>query len=268
MRPRIVALGLAVAVLAGCGSEATKQRRGSVNAYLEDVRVAQANLVSRQARIDDALARFSLQRSTEAERRKLRSARAAVEATRRRVSALAEPRDAKKLDALLLRRLALQRDLFDELLRTDADARRLIAVSPNLTAAAKRLRLELAKRGNLAQYGAAFGRYGDALRPIAPRIAPATGTSLLGPTLAAQHSALVRSVALCDRIRNDLRRNRVQKANAAVHSLLQIAATLNGAATQRGETQAARAYNAKIAQLVTLERRIEQERARLVRAVG
>lgn len=277
---RFVALWLAVLLLAGCGSDATKQRREAVNQYIDDVTKAQVNLTGHQGQIDAALAAFSLVKPTAKELAALRRGKAQVDETITRVRFVDVPPDAKKLQRLVLARLKLQSSLLDELIRTGYDARRLIAVTPTLQAAASTLHANLAaistssnvpqggSAGVLERFGEAFGRYGDALRPLPPKLAPAEDASLLGPTLAAQERAVAWSVRLCDGIRADLRRNDVASANLAIHSLLTIAATLNGSAVRLAEARVAKTYDARIDQMTKLEQQIAAERGRLVRTVG
>ena len=277
---RFAALGLALFALAGCGGDATKQRREAVNQYIDDVAKAQVNLTGHQGQIDAALAAFSLAKPTAKELRALRRGKAQVDATVVRVRAVDTPPDAKKLDRLLLMRLELQRSLLDELIRTALDARRLTDVTPALQAAAAKLHAELAaiaaspsvppggSAALLDRYGAAFGRYGDSLRPVPAKLAPAAAASLLAPTVSEQRRAVAWSVKLCDEIRADLKRNDVASANAAIHSLLSIAATLNGPAVRRAEARVAKSYDAQIDRLAKLEQQISSERGRLVRTIG
>jgi hypothetical protein len=284
---RAVSCALVVLVAVGCGSgDGTKARRDAVNRYLTDVQGAQIDLVGRQGEIDSTLQSFSLTRPSARDVRNLRSARTTIAATLRRVRALDTPPDARRLGKLLVRRLALQQALVDELIQTSRDVVRLAAAGPLLTAAAAQLRSDLAaiaaaprptttvppagSRSVLQRYGEAFGGYGDTLRPIAPRLAPSHAASLLRPTLAAQQTALTRSVALCREIRGALALARpdIPKANASIHSLLTLAVSLNGAQTRKREAAAAGAYDARIAKLNTLASAIVAERERLVRRIG
>lgn len=278
-RFRVAACALAVLTLAACGSDAKKERRDAVNGYLAATRQAQVDLTGHVGQIDAALAGFSLRSPTVKEERALRDARRLVSTAIVRVRAVDAPPDARKLDGLLLRRLGLQRDLLDELVVTSGDARRLTRSVPRLQAASARLRSDFAAIGAqkvpqggspdvLQRYGAAFGRYGAALRPVAPTVAPSTRPSLLTPLLSSEHEGLVRSVALSTRIRAALARHDVAQANRDVHTLLTIAATLNDLETQKAEAAAARAYNAKIRRITALGTEISAEHARLVRLVG
>ncbi|HEV8460186.1 MAG TPA: hypothetical protein VGQ38_05705 [Gaiellaceae bacterium] len=286
MRSCGLACGLAaVLVLAGCGSSATKNRREAVNAYFAAVQHAQSRLAGRQSEIDTTLAGFTLTRPSAEELTGLRRGRATVDAALARVRRVRVPSDATRVQRLVQQRLLAQRGLFDELIQTELDVNRLAAAGPRLHAAAVRLRADLAAaaaapastavavaRGTplsaRERYAQAFGHYGDTLRPVVPALAPAAAPSLLLPTLRDQRSALARSVALSDAIRRDLQQTDIPKANRDIHSLLVIAASLNGAATRRGEARAARAYDAKIAHINTLDRQLARERERLVQEIG
>jgi hypothetical protein len=281
---RGVSCALVVFVAAGCGSsDGTKARRDAVNGYLTSVQHAQIDLLGKQGQIDSTLQSFSVTRPSTRELRALGSARATVSTTLSRVKALNPPPDARRLSQLLVRRLAVQQGLLDELIQTSHDLARLAAAGPLLTAAAAQLRADLAEvsaaprqasvpragsQDLLKRYGEAFGGYGDTLRPLAPRLAPAPGESLLRPTLDAQQAALARSVVLCDKIRRALARADIPRANTAIHSLLTLAATLNGKQTRTREAAAARVYNAKIGKVNALAQAIGAERDRLVRAIG
>jgi hypothetical protein len=281
---RAVSCALVVLVAAGCGSSGgTKARRDAVNSYLTSVQKAQTDLLGKQGQIDSTLQSFSLTRPSPQELRALGLARATVSVTLRRVRALDAPPDARRLSQLLVRRLAVQQGLLDELIQTSHDLARLAAAGPSLTAAAAQLRSDLAaisaaprrptvppagSQDLLKRYGEAFGRYGDTLRPVAPRLAPAPAVSLLRPTLEVQQAALQRSVTLCDEIRRALARPDIPRANTAIHSLLTLAATLNGVETRTREAAAARVYDARIGKLNALAKAIGAERDRLVRAIG
>jgi hypothetical protein len=278
-----VSCALVVLVASGCGSSGgTKPRRDAVNRYLTSVQRAQIDLLGKQGQIDSTLQSFSLTRSSPQELRALGFARATVSVALRRVRALDAPPDARRLSQLLVRRLAVQRALLDELIQTLHDLTRLTAAGPLLTAAAAQLRADLAaisaaprptvpragSKDVLKRYGEAFGRYGDTLRPLTPRLAPAPAVSLLRPTLEVQQAALTRSVLLCDEIRRALARPDITRANTAIHSLLTLAATLNGVQTRKREAAAARVYDARIGKLNAQAQAIGAERDRLVRAIG
>ena len=60
----------------------------------------------------------------------------------------------------------------------------------------------------------------------------------------------------------------IARANTAIHSLVTLAATLNGQETRQRQAAAAAAYDAKITKLNGLANAIAAERERLVRLIG
>lgn len=261
-----------------CGSSGHAQK-DAVNAYIAQVRTAQAPLLESQGQINLALQAFSLSKPAPAELLRLQRARQTVVATRNRLRALDPPPEAKHLDSLIARRIRLQVALFDSLIETVQDVRRLAKVAAPLTAAAHRLNLDLNAIGGsrvptggsqafLGRYAGAFGRYGDALEPIGAGLGRPGGTSLLRPTIDTERRAIVRSTRLCDTIRRTLRRGDIDSANAAIHDLLTLTQTGRGEPVRKAQEAAARAYDARLAELDRLVSAISNERLRLVERIG
>lgn len=280
------ALVVAVAVtVAGCGSNGsstTKQRREAVNTYLTEVSSAQVGLLGRQGAIDSALQGFSLTRPSPKELAELKSGAAAVDRALRRLRALDPPRDARRLHALLVRRLALQRSVLGGLVQATAYIPKLAASGAPLRSAAVRLRQDLARlsatpssgvptsgpRSTLGQYAAAFGRYGEALKPVAANIAALHAPAFLAPGHDSEVSTLRRSISLCAGIRAALIRGDIAAANADVHDLFGGAQAANGGQAAKAQLAAARTYDAEIKRIDALAIRISRERTRLVASIG
>jgi hypothetical protein len=276
-------LVLALLVVSGCGSSGTKDRRDAVNAYFAQVAKAQANLLSSEGQIDSTLQKFSLTTSTPAERAQLQHARTEVAQASRRVRTLKPPADARKLHGLIVRRLALQESVVDELIATTAYLPKFAATAPPLQAALVRLQHDLAaiaagtgaptvaaNRGNavLDRYAAAFGAYGDALQPVTGALDALTPPAVLSPALDAERQALERSISLCATIHMTLLRRDIPGANAAIRSLFTVSASLNGAETAKRQAAAAQAYDARLRQIDALATKANRERARLVQVIG
>jgi hypothetical protein len=278
-------LVLALLVLAGCGSSGTKARRDAVNAYFADAAKAQIGLLSKEGQFDSTLQAFSLTSSTPAEVAKLRGVRQEIDLASRNVRALRPPQDARKLHGLLVRRLALQRSVVDELIATSLYIPRLAAAGPPLHAAIVDLRSNLAAiaatpspskpvvasggaAAVLDRYAAAFGGYGDELKPVSASLERLSAPPIMQPALSAQEQSLKRSIALSAAIRAALRRRDIPAANAAIHSLFTVSAALNGVQTRKRQADAARAYDARIRQIDALAKKADLERARLVRVIG
>jgi hypothetical protein len=277
-------LVLALLVLAGCGSSETKARRDAVNAYFADVAKAQFGLLSKARQFDSTLQGFSLTGSTSSELARLRGVRREINLASRNMHALHPPPDARKLHSLLVQRLALQRSVVDELIATSLYVPKLATAGPPLHAAVVGLRRDLAaiattststptvtSNGTAAaldRYATAFGDYGDALKPVSIRLGRLTAPPIMRPALAAEQQSLTRSIALCTAIRRALLRRDIPAANTAIHSLFTVSAALNGVGTRKRQSEAARAYDARVSQIDVLARKADLERTRLVQAVG
>lgn len=120
----------------------------------------------------------------------------------------------------------------------------------------------------LGRYAAAFGSYGDALKPVSAVIEGLKASPIMQPALDAERRALERSIVLCATIRRTLLRRDVTAANAAIHSLFGVSAALNGVQTGRQQAAAARAYNERIHQVDVLTMKANVEHDRLVQAIG
>ncbi len=278
---RGTAIVLALLVIAGCGSDGTKARREAVNSYFAKVAAAQVGLLSREGQINATLQVFSLTNSTPAELAKLRKARREIDDAERQVKALDPPDDARKLHALLVQRLGLQRAVVDELIATALYIPKLRATAPALQAAVAGLRGDLKAitsgtaqvkatggAATLDRYAAAFGGYGDALVPVSAVLDNLRAPPIMQAALTAERRAVARSIALCDTIRSALRHRKIPAANRAIHSLFTVASNLNGAQTQAEQAAAARAYNARLRQIDTVAKKVNLEHERLVRLIG
>jgi hypothetical protein len=121
---------------------------------------------------------------------------------------------------------------------------------------------------SLDRYAAAFGGYGDALKPVSARLDTLVAPPILRPPLVAEQQALKRSIALCDEIRRALRRRDIPAANTAIHSLFGVSASLNGIQTRKEQAAAAKAYDARLHRIDVLATKVNLERDRLVKLIG
>jgi hypothetical protein len=278
-------LVLALLVVAGCGSDGTKARRDAVNAYFADVGKAQIGLLSKQGQIDITLQAFSLTTAAPSELARLRQARVEVDGALRGVRALRPPKDARKLHGLIVQRLALQRSVIDELIAATVYIPKLAATAPPLQSAVGVLRRDLggisvtsATRAPtvtpsgtgsvLDSYAAAFGGYGDALKPVSARLESLSAPPILRPPLDAERDAVKRSIVLCATIRQSLLARNITAANAAIHSLFSVSAALNGTETRQRQAAAARAYDNRLHRIDVLAAKANRERNHLVQVVG
>jgi hypothetical protein len=276
---RGASLVLVMLVVAGCGSDGTKARRDAVNTYFGQVGTAQRNLLAAQGQINATLQGFSLSGTTTAELAQLRVARVELDQALRHVRTLDPPEDARRLQRLIVQRLALQRSVVAELIEAAVYIPKVAATARPIQAALVALRTELRAIGTstvaagssavpLDRYAVAFGGYGDALRPVSARLHALVAPPILRPGLDAERVAIARSIELCDAIRTALGRRDIVAANKAIHSLFSVSATLNGASTQARQAAAARAYDARLHQMDVLATKVNAERSRLVKLIG
>ena len=280
---RGTAIVLALLVIAGCGSDGTKARREAVNSYFAKVAAAQVTLLSHQGQIDSTLQAFSLTHTTPGELAKLRNASRDIADAERQVRALDPPADARKLHALIVQRLGLQRAVVEELIATAEYVPKLAATAPVLQAAVAGLRRNLSAitsapaatqvkptggAATLDRYAAAFGGYGDALAPVSAALDSLHAPPILHAALVAERRGVERSIVLCNAIRSALQHRQITAANKAIHSLFMVSATINGEQTQVQQAAAARAYNARLRHIDAVAKKVNLERARLVRLIG
>jgi hypothetical protein len=188
-----------------------------------------------------------------------------------------------------VQRFELQRSVLDELIATELYLPKLATTIAPLNDAAVALRRNLAassgsgpavsingplpasqaaSRPSLDRYAAAFGGYGDALKPVSAKLETLTAPPIVRPAYEAERASLKRSIAYCDEIRAALLRRDIPAANAAIHSLFTVAAALNGDATRRRQAAAARAYDRRLHQIDALAVKANAERTRLVALIG
>ena len=117
------------------------------------------------------------------------------------------------------------------------------------------------------QYAAAFAGYRQALAPILATLDRMTAPAELRPILVAQRHALTGSSTLCSEIEHDLARHDVAAANRAIQRLFEVASGVNGADVSKQQAAAAHVYDARLATIATLSRKIAQERATLEAAL-
>ena len=278
-------------LVAGCGSDGGK-RRDAVNAYFDRVGSAESKLVSQSAKIDAALGSFTPGATTQAELRSLVAARATVRDALRRVRAIEPPPDAARLHADLVRLLALQASIANELVWSARFVPRLSAALRPLAGAASTLAKDLggarsvavgagatppssARAGATAPqgdafraYAAAFARYRKTIGPTLTMLDRLSAPPMLAPALRVERRAVRRSVELSADIEQALLRHDAPAANEAIRALFGVAAEINGARVRNAQTAAVRAYDARLSRVAALSRKVAAERQRLIQTVG
>lgn len=136
---------LAVLSLAACGGSSDHaKRRSAVSAYFKRVDQAEVPLQGQIGQIDEAFHAFSFSNIGSAERRALVRARAEIGAARSHVAAIPAPADASQVRADLVRVLALQGSVANELVQSVLFIPRFASTTRPLIPAASRLGHDLA----------------------------------------------------------------------------------------------------------------------------
>ena len=119
-----------------------------------------------------------------------------------------------------------------------------------------------------AKYAAAFARYRRALQPVAASVSRLSAPPLLRPGLTAERNALAQSLLLSGKIATAFSHQRVAEANAAIKSLFGTVSGVSAAKVRSEQDAAARAYNARLAEIKKLSTRIAVTRQKLVAEIG
>lgn len=265
---RLLAGAIVVAALAGCGGGGGHARRDAVNLYFDRVDRAQAGLAARQPAIDKALAAFSVKGNSDAEVRALVRARLELDRARRAVAAVTPPPEARALHRDLVRLLAGQAAIADELVRMSGFMPRLQSVLRPLVPAAAALNQDLRAAKGYAPVGAAFARYRSSLTEVIARLDALDPPPVLQPVVVGDRRLLANVVALCRRAEAALAAHEAAKADAAVRAVFAANAVVETKRTQAAQLAAARAYNARLKAINALADTVARERLRLVKSVG
>ncbi|MGZ4353135.1 MAG: hypothetical protein ACXVZ4_06295 [Gaiellaceae bacterium] len=265
---RLLAGAIVVAALAGCGGGGGHARRDAVNLYFDRVDRAQARLAARQPAIDKALAAFSVKGNSAAEVRALVRARLELDRARRAVAAITPPPDARALHRELVRLLARQAAVADEVVRMSSFMPRLQAVVQPLVPAAATLTRDLRAAKGYKAVAAAFARYRASLTQIVARLDALDAPPVLRPVVAGDRRLVANVVALCRRAEAALAAHRAAQADAAVRAVFAANTAAEARRTQAAQLAAARAYNARLKEIAALADTVARERLRLVKTTG
>lgn len=291
MTRRCLLACLLLLLVAGCGASAADKRKHAVNDYLDRVNRAETQVVSQSATIDAALRAFTPGGTTPAELGGLVRARATLRDALGNVRALQPPLEAVRLHRDIVRLLALEASVTNELVWSARFIPQLAAAVQPVGAAAAALARDLgtvttnsvavgavsprlparpssAPTDVLLRYASAFARYRKALEPISRRLDRLSAPPALAPDLAAEQRAVRRSVLLGAAIERALLDHDIPAANAGIRALFDVAKELKSVRTQKAEAAAVRAYDRRLVRITKLAAAVATERQRLVQTVG
>lgn len=264
MTTRLVPLIGAVAILAACGGDSGRpSARDEVSAYIEQVNAIENGLRGPLRLAQSAVVGLSKKQRPATAARQLATAERTLRRLQARLGEMPSPQGARELKRLLMLlvhdQIALTSELHDLVVFDPAFASALRPLASAYETADRRLRAtkdapKLAVA--IAEYRRAVDVALHALRPLHPPIVekPSYESQVarliaLERALASLHSAIVRGDAV--------------KIARAEHAVSVASVSSDSLANQRARRAAIVAYDAKIARVNALARRISNERARL-----
>ena len=262
----VVAVAALVA-LAGCGG-GNHARRDAVNAYFDRLEKAQAPVLLHSPAIATAFGTFSTVRSSPKETAALVRAHTLLARVGARVRAVHPPAEAARMQRDIERLYALQTGVAAELVQmirfVPAYRKALTPLQP----AHAMLSTELKVAKGWQAIAAAFKRYRLSLVAVLAKLDALAAPATLRPSFVAQRRSIRQSVVSCSAIEAALARKDRKGTALAINGLSGLGADSSLAKAQAAQIAATKAYNARLADVSTLQSAIGKERDKLVGALG
>jgi hypothetical protein len=262
-----VILVAATVVVAGCGG-ANHDRRNAVNAYFDRVDAVQLQVRLQTAPIENAFAKFSTVHNSKSEARALMRADAMLEGTLVKLKRVRPPADARRVHADLVQLYGLEAGVAHELVAMTRFVPRYDAALTPLKPAHATLLSRLKTAKGWQEIAAAFEDYRVSLAGVLAQLHRLSSPTTLRPAFAGESAALSRSIALCSSIETALEKHDAKRTAAGIAALSGLGTQTSAARVQREMTSAAKAYNARLARIASLNVRIGHERDALVGELG
>jgi hypothetical protein len=256
----------ATVVIAGCG--ANHDKRNAVNAYFDRVDAVQLQVRLQTAPIENAFAKFSTVHNSKSETRALVRADAMLEATLVKLKRVRPPADARQVHADLVQLYGLEAGVAHELVAMTRFVPRYDAALTALKPAHVTLLSRLKTAKGWQKIAAAFEGYRVSLAGVLAQLRRLSSPTTLRPAFAGEGAALSRSIALCASIETALEKHDAKRTAAGITALSGLGTQTSAARVQRQMTAAAKAYNARLARIASLNARIGRERNALVGELG
>lgn len=257
----------ATIVVAGCGG-GNHDRRNAVNTYFDRVDAAQLQVRLQTVPIENAFARFSTVHNSKSETRALVRADAMLERTLVKLKHVRPPADAQRVHADLVQLYGLEAGVAHELVAMTGFVPRYDAALTPLKPAHTTLTSGLKTAKGWQEIAAAFERYRVSLAGVLVQLRRLSSPTTLRPAFDGESAALVRSIALCASIERALEKHDAKLTAAGISALSGLGTQTSAARVQREMTAAAKAYNARLARIASLNVRIGRERNALVGELG
>ena len=266
MLARAVAfVAIVASVAAACGGDGN-ERRNAVDEYVRAANTIQNRLRTQLTAASQATRAFGTKKS-DIERARPRLARATLTLTKleRRLSRLDPPPEARRLHRLLLRLVALERGLMDELRRVTVVLPQLDEAARPVAAAGARLQTDLRAARSGGAQAVALDRYRARLAAPLAAVRALDPPPLLQPLQTTQLATLTRLRASAADLAAALRKRREAEVTRLVQRFQAAARTADTTAAQQGRIGAIKAYNERVRRVSTLAARVQRERDRLDR---
>ena len=178
------------------------------------------------------------------------------------------PADAARIHAQLVHYYAVQSAVTGELVEMTQFVPRFARALQPLKATHDRLTAELKLAKGWQPVAAAFAHYRGGLASVVAQLERLVAPPTFRPAFTAQTGSLRRSVQLCIAIESALAHHNSKATTAGIRALANVGAEKAATKVRGEQIAAAKAYNARLAQVGILEGRIAKERDRLVGELG
>jgi hypothetical protein len=266
---RLALPALAVVLLAAaCGGG--HEKRDALDAYIKQVNAAQLKLRKPLLQVEHAYRDFGRKNGPPLAKLEPRLAGAAttMHALDRRLRTLHPPADARRLHTSILRLVDAEGGLADELVQLARFGPRFTAAMAPLAPAGRDLRDAFSHAKTAKAQADALDAYAAALGAALQRLRPLEAPPAFAPALASQRTTLAGIRTSAIELSQGLRKNE----RAALPSLIQRFTNAGlgnqSIAAQKARIAAIKAYNRRVAELVTLAHRVDRERLRLEKQDG
>lgn len=270
MAIRLVLSAVALVLLAAaCGGDNNK-RRDSLQAYITQVNAAQVKMRKPLLQVERAYRDFGRKKGSTLTAIEPRLAKSAVtmHGLERKLRALRPPPDAKHLHALILQLVHAEGEIAGEIVGLAQFAPRFSAALTPLASAGRNLHDAFKGAKTAKAQAVALDAYAAALAGVLERLRPLHAPPALEPTLSSQRSTLARVRTSATELADGLRKNRRVALPTLIQRFTNAGLANQGLAAQKARIAAIKAYNHRVANLVTLARRVDRERLRLEKQFG
>jgi hypothetical protein len=257
-----------VLLVSACGGG--HERRDSLQAYITQVNATQVKMRKPLLQVERAYRDFGRKKGptlTALEPRLAQSA-TTMRALEKKLRALHPPPDAKRLHGLIVQLVHAEGEIADEVVLLAQFAPRFSRALTPLAPAGRNLRDAFKGAKTAKAQAVALDAYAAALAGVLERLRPLEAPPAFAPALSSQRSTLAQVRTSAIELADGLRKNRRVALPTLIQRFTNAGLANQGLAAQKARIAAIKAYNRRVAHLVTLARKVDRERLRLERQLG